>query len=309
MLSQRKFTQTGLPRTLSGLLQIKYEGATYDFVVIHAGIEVRPDPSLPPSARPRQRQHRHDAYHILLFVEGDTSVLVDSVRVHCGRGSLLIVDPGVAHEFYFCSQEPASYIEICFALKNDDAALAIPFHRLLSLYLGEEMSLAPVRTDLTEQQVALVYRVLENLLLHLGCGNYAYPTTSSVIEMLMFLAEEVYRVGSGWLSLTESQSVKAVRTELDRRFAERVSLGELADTANLSVSYLCRAFRSAYGLSPMAYQRELRIRAAKNLLLSTDLLCKEIARRTGFEDVYQFSKTFRKLSGVTPTEFRESYRT
>ncbi|MFW5857377.1 MAG: helix-turn-helix domain-containing protein, partial [Planctomycetota bacterium] len=83
------------------------------------------------------------------------------------------------------------------------------------------------------------------------------------------------------------------------------TLADLAAEANLSPEHFARRFRKRYGASPIAYQHSLRIQAARVLLSSSDLLCKEIAARVGFSDIYAFSKAFRKATGLAPTAYRE----
>ena len=70
--------------------------------------------------------------------------------------------------------------------------------------------------------------------------------------------------------------------------------------------HFCRAFKKAFGLPPMAYQQQLRTQAAATLLRETPLRIGEIARRTGYSDVYAFSKAFRRNTGLSFRAFRRS---
>ena len=74
--------------------------------------------------------------------------------------------------------------------------------------------------------------------------------------------------------------------------------------AGFSEGYFLRSFKRIVGLSPIAYQRQLRIGAARTLLRSTNLECKEIAAQVGFGDVCQFSKAFKKATGLSPRRHR-----
>jgi iron complex transport system substrate-binding protein len=55
-------------------------------------------------------------------------------------------------------------------------------------------------------------------------------------------------------------------------------------------------------------QKQLRIQAAKNLLLTSGLSIKEIACQVGFSDVYTFSKSFKRISGISPSAFQIDVR-
>jgi len=59
------------------------------------------------------------------------------------------------------------------------------------------------------------------------------------------------------------------------------------------------------GCPPIAYQIKLRIESACNLLRFTSRPCKRIALNVGYSDVYHFSKSFKKLIGVSPSLYRK----
>jgi len=84
-----------------------------------------------------------------------------------------------------------------------------------------------------------------------------------------------------------------------------IGLGDLAAAAGLSGRRLNTLFRSLFGLSPYAYLVRLRIRRARELLLSRPgEPLRVIAGQTGFRDVSHFIATFRRLTGDTPDRFR-----
>jgi AraC-like DNA-binding protein len=122
-----------------------------------------------------------------------------------------------------------------------------------------------------------------------------------MLEILAFVATRVLQtedVGQ------QSDVLSELREYIDRHYSHRLLLPDLAGRAHMSEAHFCRVFKARYGVSPIAYQQELRIAAAKNLLTSTNLRCKEIADRLGYTDVYCFSKAFKKNTGLSPSELR-----
>lgn len=91
---------------------------------------------------------------------------------------------------------------------------------------------------------------------------------------------------------------------LDAQLPSRVDLATLASLAGLSPSHYCRAFKASTGLAPYQWQLQARIERAKGLLLNTNRSLEEIAEATGFADTVHFGRTFRKLTGVTPGNWR-----
>ena len=93
-------------------------------------------------------------------------------------------------------------------------------------------------------------------------------------------------------------------THLHENFAERLSTDELADMAGLSVIHFERRFRRAFGSSARQYLVRIRVEHAARILLDTDKTVSEVAQACGFYDHANFSRSFRKMMQLPPTEYR-----
>ena len=82
------------------------------------------------------------------------------------------------------------------------------------------------------------------------------------------------------------------------------SLSEMADSVNLSPPYFCYLFKSITGVPPARYLKSLRMEQAATLLTTTFLSVKEVVRRVGCTDESHFVRDFKRLYGVTPSEYR-----
>lgn len=101
------------------------------------------------------------------------------------------------------------------------------------------------------------------------------------------------------------------RAEKKLRFLleEPLPLERIAEVAGVSERTVARACRAATGMSPARRLRELRMAQATGLLQHTDLPITEIAFRAGYSRVQEFSRDFRKRSGLTPSGMRRSLPT
>jgi transcriptional regulator GlxA family with amidase domain len=95
-----------------------------------------------------------------------------------------------------------------------------------------------------------------------------------------------------------------VITYLHENFAERLSTDELAEMAGLSVSHFERRFRRAFGSSPRQYLVRIRVEHAARMLLETDKTVSEVAHECGFYDHAHFSRSFRKMMQLSPSQYR-----
>lgn len=97
----------------------------------------------------------------------------------------------------------------------------------------------------------------------------------------------------------EHAPVRRARLHLIERWDQRVSLAELAEIAGLSRFELIRRFQQQNGLTPHAFQRDLRIDHARRML-SGGTAAAAVAATCGFADQAHFSRVFKRLVGVPP---------
>ncbi len=99
--------------------------------------------------------------------------------------------------------------------------------------------------------------------------------------------------------------LRAAEELLRARLADRIGLGELAETVGVHPTYLARAFRAHYGLSVGEYGRRLRLAWAAAELARGDKPLAEVAASAGFADQSHFTRVFKHHVGVTPARYRE----
>lgn len=87
-----------------------------------------------------------------------------------------------------------------------------------------------------------------------------------------------------------------------------LSLGEFAQSVNLSVWRLCHIFKSDVGMPPIRYLRLLRMERAKDLLESSFLSVKEIAYQVGLNDESHFVRDFKSTYGFSPALYRSNFK-
>jgi AraC-like DNA-binding protein len=91
-------------------------------------------------------------------------------------------------------------------------------------------------------------------------------------------------------------------------FHTPIRVAELASLSGMSESHFSRMFKSCIGTSPIDWLRRERINQAKHRLIESDDPIKEIARQVGYSDQFFFSKDFKKMVRLTPTQFRHQER-
>jgi len=105
-----------------------------------------------------------------------------------------------------------------------------------------------------------------------------------------------------------SPIVWKVQRYIYNNLSKPLSLEELAKHVNLSVTYLCSLFKDETGQTINNYILDVRIRRAKLLLEATDMHINEIAAASGFSSSNYFIKSFKKITGATPQDYRNKHR-
>ncbi len=87
-----------------------------------------------------------------------------------------------------------------------------------------------------------------------------------------------------------------------------VTTEELAGLLYMQPTYFTRRFKAVYGLPPITYLGHLRLYKSMELLLSTQLSIEQISQAVGIEDTSYFARFFKKNCGITPTEYRSTFK-
>lgn len=102
----------------------------------------------------------------------------------------------------------------------------------------------------------------------------------------------------------ETEIVRQVCEVIEKRHHERLTLQTIAEELTVSPYHLQRVFKRVAGISPAKKLEQVRMEAAKSLLLETPCSIREVATRVGFQTSSHFSQVFREAVGQTPAEFR-----
>ncbi|PWI32696.1 AraC family transcriptional regulator [Vibrio albus] len=103
------------------------------------------------------------------------------------------------------------------------------------------------------------------------------------------------------------QAIISVQQEMNLAYAEPISIQQLAKQANLTERTMQRRFFKSTGVNPNQYLQRLRIQKACDYLESTQHSFEWIANQIGYDDVSACRKTFIKVMGLTPKEFRRRF--
>lgn len=127
----------------------------------------------------------------------------------------------------------------------------------------------------------------------------------------LFTKEILYRVLQGEYGVTLEQiavegssahQIKDVIEHITNNFVRSFRIEELAEIANMSVSSLHRHFKEVTAMSPIQFQKQLRLQEARRLLLTESTDATDVAFRVGYESPSQFSREYSRMFGFPPRQ-------
>ncbi len=107
---------------------------------------------------------------------------------------------------------------------------------------------------------------------------------------------------------TNSNKITHVITQIKENFNEKLNIKELANSVDMSESSLYNHFKTITTMSPIQFQKNLRLEEAKQLLIYKNIEVSEVAYQVGYESPSQFSREFSRMFGMSPKVFVQNVK-
>lgn len=250
-----------------------------------------PDWSLPERVRPTSV--------LFVGVGGRSEFVIGGQRQRLVSGDILLTPPQVPQEGGHDPADPLRMYTVHFVARLY-GVLDMP-----ALY-GLPVALRPAPATMA-RIVEAARRIVDELARgEAGCALAANGECATLLALLW--RETVGQAGSpppdGAARAAEVARLAPVFRTIQARYAERLTLEDLARVVHLHPAYFSALFKRVTGLPPLEYLARYRLHQARDLLLSTDRSIREIARATGYRDPFYLSRVFRRAEGMSPSEYR-----
>jgi len=246
--------------------------------------------------------HHVDFMSVYVARQGRGIHLVDGVSFEVQAGDVYAMGFGMSHRFAESDDLILDAVHFAPSMFSHETQKALSATEgLVPMFLGCEGAGSSRWLRLSKAAHVQAVEMLRDMRQEwsVDTPDRALMVQAMFLRFLVFLARrhrDANRLGS-------RVGLRA-RALIDLRYAEPLKIGDLAASAFLSVGRFSELFRAEVGCSPREYLGQVRIQAAKTLLLETDLTVSAIAERTGFHDPAYFTRFFRQELGISPSEFR-----
>lgn len=104
------------------------------------------------------------------------------------------------------------------------------------------------------------------------------------------------------------EKIERVKQFTEKNYHKKINLNDVSDLIFLSPKYFSRIFKEKTGMGYNDYKLNIKINKSKELLINTGLNIDEISYKMGYENSESFIRIFKKITNLTPTEFREKFK-
>jgi AraC-like DNA-binding protein/ligand-binding sensor protein len=105
--------------------------------------------------------------------------------------------------------------------------------------------------------------------------------------------------------VVELEPVRRAKEYIRERIDDKISLEDVSAAVNVSTYYFCKIFKQSTGMTFTEYVNRQRIELAKREILKPDRRVTEVAYDVGYQSLSQFNRSFLKIVGESPTQFRK----
>jgi AraC-like DNA-binding protein len=263
--------------------------------------------------RVRVGPHGHRDLELLYFERGGGEHRVGGHVWPARAGDLVLIAPGQVHDLAGIGPDAIGWaVEFSpqdFRDVGADASSLLLWRSnpLLNPFVAAEMDPGVGRFRVPEADRERWVRRLDDLRRELRDQPDGHE--GAVAALLLLLLTDIARLAhdvAGEMRARDQPLLAHVFEIIDARYAERLSLRDVAAEVGLSGGYLTTVVRDRTGRTVVEWILERRLAAARALLLGSDLTVEAVALRVGFEDPAYFSRRFRLAHGCAPGAWRRA---
>ncbi|GAO29466.1 AraC family transcriptional regulator [Geofilum rubicundum] len=243
----------------------------------------------------RERIYGSDEFILIYCVDGRGIIEVPTKQMALYPNSFCIIPPGTPHKYQTSVTDPWSIYWLHFK-----GGMAAAFFERFS-HDGEA-----VLSDVLFDQKRL--ELFEGILDVLEAGFARHHLEYVSLNLWQLLSSFLYQTLFGGGGVAQDDPVSLAVEWMKRDLGIELSVTELAARVNCSPSHFYALFKKQMGYSPLKYFNQLRIQKSCHLLSFSDLTVKEISAQTGFDDPFYFSRLFKNVMGLSPTQYRLKYK-
>jgi len=249
------------------------------------------------------KAHYHDFYEVQFYPSDTGELILENKTYALRKGDVVLLNIFENHKINF---NPQTYKERYCISMDSSFVLSICSEKtnLLNIFNPSNIHYPVFHLeDAKFQQFMDLFKKYENIRITYGRD---IMERSILLECLALLYDHCF--DGQHINQTASDHIKIISqllSYIDSHISEDLSLERLSSMVNVSKYYICRLFKKYTGYTLNDYIISLRIEKAKQFLRSEESIS-DICKKVGFYNYSYFYKTFKSITGFTPSAYREN---
>ena len=253
--------------------------------------------------------HTHEELQIMLVIKGNGSAYIGDKILHFEEGDIYLLGQNLPHVFKdkLIDEEKGIESISIFFLKDfmGKGFLELPESRLLSALLEESKRGIQIQGQLQKKVTENIWKIsnsdgLNRLLILIDTLELVAQS-----ENLSFISSPGYHKPR---RLVDGQKINDVFDFMLANYSREIKLEEIAETANMSPTAFCRYFKHHTRKTYSRFLNEIRVGEACKMLVDDKLSISNICFGSGFNNISNFNRQFKKITGNTPSEYQKQHR-
>lgn len=242
-----------------------------------------------PNARYCMTRTNNKYFVFEYVVSGKGYLEIDGKTYLVGAGDVYCIQPGYDHTYYADPQDPYEKIWINFfsdffvdVFKAFGISGTFVFKDCKCVHLFQELQRLSKTSSLSDE--------------------ICYQICSVLFQIVCLMAESTQE------KKRISDVARQTKEMLDNSLYSNITVEEIAEKLHFSKIQISREFYKYYGQTPYNYLLSMKIKMAEKLLLKSSFTVSMISDKLAFTDPHYFSRIFKKKTGVSPSEYRQSQK-
>jgi AraC-like DNA-binding protein len=258
-------------------------------------------------------------HQLVLVVKGIGETIIADNKYKSVVGNLYLIKPGIVHSFIANDENPFEMMVVHFDFFYEKERNFWP-HKKFHLDEGKDLPEKHLLRDVPMFGSTIFpdnlpinnYSAVEVLMKKM-IDIYKSEVVGKEILLKAYLLEILFMV---YTALEENKAIassdsgfekiKKAFDYINENYEYKINVQELAALCNLSSNYFAGLFKQQTGYAPNEYVIRVRIEKAKQLLAKSQYTVSEISEKIGFGDIHYFSYYFKKIEGMSPSQYRQS---
>ncbi len=254
--------------------------------------------------------HHHPEYEIVLIVRGKGRRVVGDHVDRFEEDDLVFLGPYLPHAWIVDVDQVQELDDEAFVIQFDynflgDHFFEIPEHTTLKKFLIESERGYKFFGNTKYRIISIMQKMKEMNDLDRLYALFRIFHLFGFTEQYKILASPAYVLS---FSVKGNETMKSALQYIMQHFQERIQISDLLQVTHMSYAAFYPAFKKTYGMSFTDYLLKIRIGYSCKLLAEDQCHISEIAYDSGFDNLANFNRQFKKIKGITPSVYRSQFR-